>query len=70
MADVDPFLIISGSKTNSRIVYQLEYIEYIRNVWRHQRGNQAVNQSRTANTMVNRKRQKDKQWVTKHYTEN
>jgi len=30
------------------------YSSVLRKVWRHQRGNQALNQSRTANTMVNK----------------
>ena len=56
------------------------YSSVLRKVWRHQRGNQALNQSRTANTMVNRTSnelqnttQKTKDWATqtplKHWSE-
>jgi hypothetical protein len=44
---------------------------WLRKAWRYQRDNKkSQNLRMTDNTMTNRKIQKDKQWSTKHYSEN
>ena len=44
---------------------------WLRKAWRYQRDNKkSQNLRMTDNTMTKRKIQKDKQWSTKHYSEN